>query len=69
MNTSKGMEDLIEDFVIECGSDSADEELVYNDDRQLIDNTLQTTTSTICTNPRHDLTDTIQQVTIILWLY
>ena len=63
------VEDLIEYFVIECGSDSDDEELVDNDDRQLIDNTLRsTTTSTICTNPRHDLTDTMQ-ITIFLWLY
>ena len=58
-NTSKKdglVEDLIEDFVIEFGSDSDDEEeLIDYDDRQLIDNAL-------CSTTTMDITDTIQNL-------
>ena len=70
------MKDLIEEFVIEFGSDrdcdrecdsDDEEEPIDNDNRQLIDDTLCSTTSTesstICTNPRRDLTNTIQNLT------
>ena len=61
------VEDLIEDFVIEFGSDSDSDS--DNDDRQLIVDAfcLTTTkeTSTTCRNPRHDLTETLTQTFII----
>ena len=64
------VEDLMDDFVIEFGDgdyDSDDEEeLIDDDDRRLIDNALRQTTDTdtftVCTNPRRDLTSTIQNL-------
>ena len=65
------MKDFIEDLVIEFGSDrdcdsDDEEELIDNDDKQLIDDALCSTTSTesstICANPRRDLNNTIQNL-------
>ena len=68
------VEDLIEEFVVEFGEDDGcdsddEEELIDDEDRRLIDNVLcQTTTDTvtprptICTNPRRDLTSTLQNL-------
>ena len=49
----------------DCGSD--EEELIDDEDRRLIDNAIrQTTTDTptpnICTNPRRDLTNTLENL-------
>ena len=64
------VEDLMDNFVIEFGDGDCDsddeEELIDDDDRRLIDNALRQTTDTdtftVCTNPRRDLTSTIQNL-------
>ena len=67
------VEDLIEDFAIEFGSDSDCDSDSDNDDRQLIDDALCLTTtketSTTCTNPRRDLTETLTQTFVIEYFH
>ena len=65
------VEDTVEEMRIEIGeeddSDDDSDELMDDDDRQIIDTALHcanvpsTSSDTICTNPRRDLTDRLQQ--------
>ena len=67
------MEDIIDEMTLtitpDSDDDSDDGHLIDEDDRQVIDRALQQSTSTeadrdatICTDPRRDLTETIQQL-------
>lgn len=60
--------ELKDDFIIEFGDDdcnSDDEEELIDKDRRIIDDALHQmmeTESTICTNPRYDFIDTLQNL-------
>lgn len=64
------MEDIIDEMTLtitpDSDDDSDDEDLIDEDDRQVIDRVLQQSETdrdtTICTNPRRDLTETIQHL-------
>jgi len=67
------VEDVVEEMTLtitpDSDDDSDDSDMIDEDDRQLIDRALQQSTSTdsnkdttICTNPRRDLTETLQQL-------
>ena len=67
------IEDTVDEMTLtitpDSDDDGDDEDLIDEDDRQVIDRVLQQSTSTetdwdttICTNPRRDLTETIQHL-------
>ena len=67
------VEDIVEEMTLsitpDSDDDSDDSDMIDEDYRQLIDRALQQSTSTdsdkdttICTNPRRDLTETMQQL-------
>ena len=72
METDGIMEDVIDEMTItitpDSDDDSDDEDMIDDNDRQIIDRAMEQTHTetdrdeTICTNPRRDLTQTIQQL-------
>ena len=62
------VEETVEEMTLTITPDSDDEDLIDEDDRQIIDRALERLTETdpqntsTCTNPRCDLTETIQRL-------
>ena len=62
------VEETVEEMTLTITPDSDDEDLIDEDDRQIIDRALERLTETdpqntsTCTNPRRDLTETIQRL-------
>ena len=62
------VEETVEEMTLTITPDSDDEDLIDEDDRQIIDRALERLTETdpqntsTCTNPRRNLTETIQRL-------